>query len=53
MTGNRWEALTVFCHFPPKHPESFALADNAGRAEESRQPNIVNNKQQETQREGR
>lgn len=45
MTTKRWEALTEFCHFPPKHPESCAPAGNAGRAEESKQPDIENNEQ--------
>jgi len=40
MTVNRGETLTGFCHFPPKHPESFAPAGNAGRAEESREPTL-------------
>ncbi len=33
--------------FPPKHPESFAPAGNAGRAEEIKQQDIENNEQKE------
>ncbi len=47
MTTKWLEALTEFCHFPPKHPESFAPAGNAGRAEEIKQQDIENNEQKE------